>query len=122
MQVSSKKLSRNFERQIFQVFYQLIADLKGLEEVKTFFKDFLNEASRLRLAKRLMIALYLDKKRSYEEIKDQLNVSSSTVADVYKDLGNPGLQLALKKVKAEEWADKWSKKISATLQKILPAG
>jgi len=120
MQISSKKLSRNFEKQIFQVFYQLMADLKDPEEVKIFFKDFLNEASRLRLAKRLMIALYLDKKRSYEEIKDQLNVSSSTVADVYKDLGNPGLQLALKKVKAEEWAEKWSKKISTTLQKILP--
>jgi len=119
MKVSEKKLNRNLEKQILRVFYQLIADIKDADEVEKFFQDFLNKASRLRLAKRLTIALLLEKGRSYQEIKKGLNVSSSTVADVYKDLGTSGMQLAIKKVKAEEWAEDWSKKIGGAFQRIF---
>lgn len=119
MQISERKLNRNLEKQIFQIFYQLIADLREPEEVKMFFEDFLNRATRLNLAKKLMIALFLDKKRGYKDIKETLKVSSSTVAEVYKNLGNSGIQLALEKIKAEEWAKKWSERISVALGKIL---
>lgn len=122
MQVSGKRLNKNLEKQIFQIFYQTIADLKTPEEAEVFFKDFLSKTARTALAKKLAMVVFLDKRRSYEEIKKTLNVSSSTVAEVYKNLGNPGIQLALKKIKAEEWADKWSKKIGEALGKFLPKG
>lgn len=120
MQVSGKKLNRNLERQIFKVFYQLMADLKDPEEARIFFNGFLSDPARLSLAKKLMIALFLDQKRGYQEIKQSLKVSSSTVAEVDKNLADPGIQLALKKIKADIWAEDWSKKISQVLGRILP--
>ncbi len=120
MKISEKKLNKNLQNQVFQIFYQTIADLKTPEEAEIFFSDFLSETARIALAKRLAVAVFLDKKRSYENIKETLKVSSSTVAEVYKQLSLPGFQLALNKIKAEEWADKWSKKIGGALQRILP--
>jgi len=120
MKISEKKLNKGLEKEIFQIFYQTIADLKTPEEVEIFFKDFLSLTPRTALAKKLAVAVFLDKKRSYENIKSTLKVSSSTVAEVYKHLDSPGFQLALKKIKAEEWADKWSKRIDSLLGKILP--
>jgi uncharacterized protein YerC len=119
MQVSEKKLDKNLEKQIFQIFYQTIADLKTLEEVKSFFKDFLSEAARVALAKKLAIAVFLDKNYSYKEIKKTLAVSSSTVAEIDRQLSRRGFRLALKKIKADEWAEKWSIKIGGALQKLL---
>jgi hypothetical protein len=37
---------------------------------------------------------------------------------VAEQMGNPGVQLALKKVKAEEWADEWAGKISGLFRKM----
>ena len=120
MKVSEKKLNKNLEKQIFQVFYQLIADLREPEEVKKFFQGFFSEPARLSLAKKLMIILFLAKKRGYQEIKQNLKVSSSTIAEVDKNLSNPGIQLALRKIRADEWAGKWSRKISRALERIVP--
>lgn len=120
MQVSEKKLNKNLENQVFQIFYQTIADLKTPEEAENFFADFLSKTARTALAKKLAVAVFLDKKRSYENIKDTLKVSSSTIFEVYQKLSRPGIQLALKKIKAEEWADQWSKKIGGALGRILP--
>ncbi|MBL7150371.1 hypothetical protein ISS86_00390 [Candidatus Microgenomates bacterium] len=120
MQFSEKRLNSNLKKQIFQIFYQTIADLKNTDEAEIFFKDFLSKTARTALAKKLAIAVFLDKKRSYQNIKKTLGVSSSSVAEVYKRLSSPGFQLALKKVKTEEWADDWSKKIGGALKRILP--
>lgn len=120
MKISEEKLNRNLQKQVFRVFYQTIADLKTPEEVEIFFKDFVSLQARTALAKKLAVAVYLDKKRSYQNIKKTLKVSSSTVAEVYKKISGPGFQLALRKIKAEEWADDWSKKIGGALQRVLP--
>lgn len=120
MKISEEKLNRNLQKQVLEIFYQTIADLKTPEETKVFFIDFISQTSRVALAKKLAVAVYLDKKRSYQNIKRTLKVSSSTVAEVYKKIGSPGFQLALRKIKAEEWANEWSKKIGGALQRILP--
>jgi len=119
MKVSSKRITKNLEKQIFQIFYQLIADLQDPQEVKIFFESFLSRPVRLSLAKRLMIALLLDKKKGYQEIKKELKVSSSTVAETYKILHTPGMKMALKKIKADEWAQKWSVRISGLFRRML---
>lgn len=120
MQVADKKLNKNFEKQILQALYQLVADLEKPKEAEIFLNDFLTEATKISLAKKVMIALFLDQQRAYEKIRDSLNVSTSTISEVYNRLGNEGIQLAIKKIKAEEWADKWSKKLSSALTRILP--
>lgn len=69
MQISKNKLSKNITKQTFAVFYQTIADLDTSKETATFLKDFLTEMELITLAKRLMIALYLEKGYSYDLIK-----------------------------------------------------
>lgn len=118
MQLSSRKLNKNIEGQVFAILYQVINDLKSEGEVTTVMSDLLSETEKLALAKRLAIAMFLDKGRSYENIRETLKVSSATIASVQAMMGNPGFQLALRKVKAEEWADQWGEKISNLFKSV----
>ena len=70
------------------------------------------------LAKRLAIATYLKKNKSYEVIKNELKVSSATIATVQNLLvrGNEGLNTALKAIEADEWATKLTRKIFSTVE------
>lgn len=65
MQSSSKKLNRTIERQIVKMLHQLLIDIKDEKEMKAVLSDLLTETERMAMAKRLAIALYLDKGRSY---------------------------------------------------------
>ena len=120
MQVSKQKLNKNIEKQIYTIFYQLMVDLKTIDETEKLMKDLLSTTEREVIAKRVAIAIFLDKGRSYENIKNTLKVSSATIASVHENMGNPGMQLALQKIKAEEWADQWAGKISSIVGKIIP--
>lgn len=102
------------------MFYQLLVDTSDTRVAKMLISDLLTEAELTAITKRLAIAFYLDKGRSYENIKSNLSVSSATIASVAESMGNPGIQMALQKVKAEAWAEDWSQKISKAIKKILP--
>lgn len=119
MQVSKQKLNATIAKHIFSVLHQLVVDIKTPEEAEDILQDLLSETEYQVLAKRLAIALFLDKGRSYENIKDTLRVSSATIASVQENMGEPGMQLALRKVKTEEWADEWTDKISSLVNKIF---
>lgn len=111
MRVSEKTLNPSLKKQIEEMFVQTIADLRDLQEVKTFLTDFFNETEYEAFIKRLAIAYWLKKKRSYTNIKENLKVSSATIANVQSMLEKSGFKLALKKVEAEEWANLWADKI-----------
>lgn len=117
MQVSTRKLNLTLEKQIFSVFHQALADLRTPEEVESVMTDLLTETERTAIAKRLAIATFLEKGRSYENIRETLKVSSATIAAVAEQLGSPGYQLALRKIKAEEWAGVWASKIAGLFKK-----
>jgi len=82
--------------------------------------DLLTDTERVAMMKRLGIAVYLDKSRSYEDIKNNLKVSSATIASVAETMGNPGTVEVIKRIKAEEWASDWTDKISRSIRRILP--
>ena len=105
---------------MFNVFYQTIADLKGISEAKIFINGFLTKIESLSLAKRLMTALYLEQGKSYKFIKENLKVSSATIANVDKMMasGGGGFTLALKKIEVDQWASKTAKKISKFFKKV----
>lgn len=120
MQVSKNKLNRQLEKQIFEIFYQTLADLKRKEDVKIFIRDFLTKTEQSVLAKRLAVAMYLEKNRSYDQIKQALKVSSATIATVDRMMQqhSEGFVVALKRIEAEEWADKVAKQISSFFKKF----
>ena len=113
-------MNRTIEKQVYAIFYQMIADLKTPAEVKAVFTDLFSTTERQVIAKRVAIALFLDKGRSYENIKQTLKVSSATIASVQDTLANPGMQITINKIKAEEWAGAWAGKISSLVGKIMP--
>ncbi len=106
-----KKINLSLKRQIAKTLAQTVTDLKDLDETHTFFSDFLTESEYEAFAKRLAIAYWLRKGRSYSNIKQNLKVSSATIATIQSTMKTEGFQLALKIIEAEEWANQWAKRI-----------
>lgn len=117
MRTSEKVLNPSLKKQIDAVFVQTITDLKDISETKLFLSDFFNQSENEAFAKRLAIAYWLKKGRSYNNIKENLKVSSATIASVQSMLDKPGFKLALKKIEAEEWANQWAEKIKKFVRK-----
>ncbi len=111
-----KKINPSLKRQLAKTLAQTVTDLKDLDETHTFFGDFLTESEYEAFAKRLAIAYWLRKGRSYSNIKQNLKVSSATIATVQSMMKTGGFQLALKKIEAEEWANQWAKRIKKFLR------
>ncbi len=109
--MSNKDINPSLKKQIGEMFAQAIADLRDVNEAKTFLNDFFNESELDIFAKRLAVAYWLKKKRSYGNIIENLKVSSATIALIQSMLNRPGFKLALKKIEAEEWANQWAEKI-----------
>lgn len=116
MQVSKKKVNPVLEKQLFAMLWQLVTDLKNPKEAETVLSDLLSATETATVAKRLAVAYWLFKKRSYENIKQNLKVSSATVAEVQKQMKKPGWKLAIQKVTADEWANVWETKIKKILR------
>ena len=119
MKKSNNKISKNIENQVYKILYQVLADSKTEEGMEIVLKSLLTESELEAISKRLAIAVFLDKGQSYEHIKDVLKVSSATIASVAESINSRGMQMALERVKAEEWADVWSIRISRALEKLI---
>jgi uncharacterized protein YerC len=117
MQVSKQIVNRNLQKEILEMYFQLLADIKDPEEAKTFSLDVLGKDESWAIAKRLAVAYYLVNNRSYTNIKDNLKVSSATIATVDKERGRKGYFLALKRIQADKWASEWSSKIQSLFKK-----
>ncbi|MCX7928692.1 MAG: YerC/YecD family TrpR-related protein [Patescibacteria group bacterium] len=116
MRSSKNSINPSLKKQITKMFAQLICDIKNFEEAATFLEDFFNPAEIEIFSKRLAIAYWLKKKRSYKNIRDNLKVSSATISTVSELLNKKGLKIALKKVEAEEWANLWAEKIKKIIK------
>lgn len=112
MRTSEEKINPSLKKQIMSTFAQAISDLRDINETDKFLEDFLTGSEYEAFAKRLAIAYWLKKGRSYNNIKTNLKVSSATIATVQAMMEKNGFKLAIKKVEAEEWANQWAEKIS----------
>jgi len=117
MRTSDRILNKSLKNQIIKTLAQLIADLKSPSEAEEFLKDFFNDKELETYSKRLAVIYWLKKKRSYENIKENLKVSSATIATTQTMLEKPGIKLALTKIEAEEWANQWTEKIKKFVKK-----
>lgn len=111
MRISENKLNSSFKNQITKTFAQTLVDFKNMDEMHKFLTDFFNDSELETFAKRLSIAYWLKKGRSYENIKTNIKVSSATIATIEKLSKKPGFVSAIKKMEAEEWANIWVEKI-----------
>jgi len=120
MQVSKRQINPNLKNQIYQLLFQVLADIRSKKEVETFLKEALTKTELEIFVKRLGAAYYLDKGRSYSNIKANLKLSSATISSVAEQMKKGrGFEIALSKIRAEEWASKWAEKISKRLKVLL---
>jgi TrpR-related protein YerC/YecD len=112
MQVSKKSVNKSLEKEVFEILYQTIVDIKTTKEAKLFLEDVLGKNESLVLAKRLAVAYYLANNRSYENIKQNLKVSSATISSIDKARKNLGYKIALQKIEADKWATEWAKRLN----------
>lgn len=119
MQLSASPINKNIAKQLTNMWLGILAELKTPEEIKTVLGDALTEAEMTAVIKRLGIAVYLDKGRSYEDIRNNIKVSSATIANVASSIGNPGWQEMIRRIKAEEWAEEWTNKLTSRIKKML---
>lgn len=114
-----KVMNRQIETQVYKILYQVLADAKSEVDVELILESLMSTGEISAIAKRLAIAVFLDKGQSYEHIKDVLKVSTATIASVAEGMNKRGIQMALQRVKAEEWADVWSIRLSRALEKLM---
>ena len=117
MRVSKNKINAHLQKEITKVLHQAIADLKSPEEVEQFLRSFLSESEYATLAKRVAIAYWLDRGRSYENINQNLKVSSATISAIQSNMKTPGVKTTLQKIKAEEWATQWADRIQKFIKR-----
>lgn len=112
MRVSARKVNEVLEKELFRTFYQLIADLKTPTEARTVLESLFGKTESLTFAKRLGVIYWLSKGRTVANIRENLAVSSATIETIKHQMdSSTGFKLAIKKVTADEWANKWSEKI-----------
>jgi uncharacterized protein YerC len=117
MRTSNQKLNSSFKNQIEKTLAQVVADLGNIDEASSFMQDFFNESELETFVKRLAVVYWLKKGRSYANIKQNLKVSSATIASAQGTMDRPGIKLALKKMEADEWANVWTEKIKKFVRK-----
>ena len=107
-QVSRKPLDRETANRLFESFFRAIG-LLNRQDAEVFLNDLLTRTERVMLAKRLAISILLDAGKTYQHIKELLNVSQSTITAVGKTLElSGGYRRAIEKLKkSERWKEFW---------------
>lgn len=106
-------MNPSLKRGLFQTFVQMVEDLKDKEEIEQFLKDFFDDEELEKYIKRISIAYWIKKGRDEKNIKRNLLASSREIKLAYEMLKKEGTKLAIKKIEAEEWANKWVEKIKS---------
>lgn len=114
-----KKVVSMASEETEELFVQIVSDIKNTNEAKILLSDLLTETEQIAIAKRLAVALSLTNRKSYEEIKKNFQVSSATIAKVQESLDTPGMKLAIEKIRVDDWASAWAKKLASLIEKIL---
>lgn len=116
MRVSKRRVNPALEKQVFQTLFQVVADVKNTKEAEEFLSDLLGKDQLITAVKRLAVAYWLKNGRGVTNIRENLAVSSATIEVIKRQLESPGIVLALKKIDAEVWANKWTERIKNLVQ------
>ena len=113
----SHSLNSSLQKQIDQTFIQVLTEINNTDQSSHFISGFFTSSEKDILTKRFAIAYWLKKGRSYSNIKQNLKVSSATIAKVQEMMKSPGFEEALKRLETEEWATTWATRIQQFVHK-----
>ncbi len=104
-------MNPSLKRGLLHTFVQMVEDLKDKKEIELFLKDFFDDEELEKYIKRISIVYWIKKGRDEENIKRNLLASEKEIKMAHEILKKEGTRLAIKKIEAEEWANKWVEKI-----------
>lgn len=102
--VSKRRIDPEVEERIFEIFWDYLATLRKPEDIHEFLVSLLSFTEQVMIAKRLAIAVLLNRGYKYEEIDQTLKVSKSTVGTVHKQIliGALGYKKAIDRISKRE--------------------
>lgn len=117
-QVSKYPISKTIADRIFEIFLKSLVKIHNQQEADQFISDLLTPTEKIMLAKRLAIALLLQKDYDYRTIQKLIRVSTATIASVNMTIlyGSKGYKNLLNKILTEE---KFINVIGEAASKIL---
>ena len=118
MQISTQKVNKTLENQIQKMLVGSLCEINDPRQMEVVLSDLLTQPERVAMMQRLGIAIYLDKGRSYEDIKNNLKVSSATIATVAENIAREGYSHLIRMIKADEWAEAWTNRITKGIRKF----
>lgn len=121
-QVSKYPIRKEVEKRMYEIFHRVISSLKHSLDIEEFLSDLLSPIEKIMLAKRLSIAVLLEKGYSYEDISKILRVTPSTIATVsitLKYRGN-GYKKVVQKILKDEKMNAFWQKVEGLLVESIP--
>lgn len=106
-------MNATLKKQIEKTLALVFCQFKNEKEAYDFLSEFLTPKEMEILSRRLSILYWLSKKRNYANISNNLKVSSATIAEGKEMMKKRNIKEALKRIDADIWAEKWSKRIKS---------
>ncbi|MCL4360180.1 trp operon repressor [Patescibacteria group bacterium] len=103
-QISRKPLHAATQKRIYEIFVDVVRDVRTASEVSSLLEDFFTPTERVMLPKRLCIAFLLLKGYDHRTIAAYLNVSFTTINRVSTSLklGGKGYTLVITRLQKQE--------------------
>lgn len=102
MHTSPQTLSTTQEHRLFAQLVTLLTDITAPDTMKEFLQLFFTDTEQSVFSKRLAILFLLDQGKSYEEISQELKVSSATISTIAALKEQPIMQKILKLIKRDQ--------------------
>lgn len=93
------------QQSLFDDLVIVMTDIKSAKEMSDFLQVFFSKTELLGLSKRIGILKRLYSNYSYEEIQQELHVSSATISSVAQTKDDPATDAAIEKLVIHSWAD-----------------
>jgi uncharacterized protein YerC len=107
-QISKRIIRPEIEKRLSALFQETLSGLRNKNEAQLFVEDVLTRTEKVMLAKRVAIAVLLEKNFDYRSIRDLLKVSSSTISTVKEQFQRDGggyKSIVQRLARAESWKE-----------------
>lgn len=116
MKASPQKISPDLKAALFTDLNIVLTDIRKMDKMADFLVRFLSQSELLVLSKRMGILKRLYSNYSYEEIQNELKVSSATISSMAEIKDELAVDEAIEKIAVHDWAEK----IAFKIKKFLP--
>ena len=119
--VSQNELSGEIHKRIWKALLKSLSGVKRSEDLEKLLEDLLTPTEKIMLAKRLMIAILIQRQKRSRDICRALKVSKATVNTIRRDIirSGVGYRIVFKMFAAEPKRSSGSNNILETIERLF---